>query len=184
MTCFMRHCCKRRVQINAVRGFFYPVAVERTVAIGNRGLPGPLSRPGVLRDGGVCHGDESTRATPSIRQEERTTKWFYFGKVSTSIMICVAAGVFSLGTDLAKMCTMSAIRSIAAAAAVTTHQPPPSLLMKRVSQTHSIQARCFKHQHQVARQQAREIRWIVRGLNPAQHTACVACAVLQTQGTR
>ena len=52
----MRHCCKRRVQINAVRGFFYPVAVERTVAIGNRGLPGPLSRPGVLRDGGSVTG--------------------------------------------------------------------------------------------------------------------------------
>ena len=64
MTCFMRHCFKRRVRINAVRVFFYPVAVERTVAVSNRGLSGPLSRPGVLRDGGsvtgrgVCHGDE------------------------------------------------------------------------------------------------------------------------------
>jgi hypothetical protein len=174
----MRHCFKRRVRINAVRVFFYPVAVERTVAVSNRGLSGPLSRPGVLRDGGSVTG---TRCASRRARHN----WFYFGKVRTpSIMICIAAGVFSLGTDLAKMCAMPAIRSIAAAAAVMTHQPPPSLLQKRVSQTHSIQARCFKHQHQVARQQAREIRWIVRVLNPAPHTACVACAGLQTQGTR
>jgi hypothetical protein len=75
---------------------------------------------------GVCHGDE-------VCVEKSETQLVYFGKVRTpSIMICIAACVFSLGTDLAKMCTMSAIRSIAAAAAVTTHQPPPSLLKKEL----------------------------------------------------
>ncbi len=140
---------------------------------------------------GVCHGtgglsrDGGSVTGTRCASRRARHNWFYFGKVSTpSIMIRIAAGVFSLGTDLAKMCAMPAIRSIAAAAAVMTHQPPPSLLKKRVSQTHSIQARCFKHQHRVAMQQPREIRWIVRVLNPAPHTACVACAVLQTQGTR